>query len=134
MQLVWQNALFRSSGFKLGKVTESKAQYETIIEDSKKLYCIDCKNLITDLDAAISIDGSHTHTFTNPAGYTYTIGCFQSAIGCLHIGEPTEEYTWFNGYAWQIAVCESCKEQLGWFYSYGSQFYGLISERLTHVP
>ena len=34
------------------------------------------------------------------------------------IGEPTDDYSWFPGFAWTIASCASCGYHLGWlFYS-----------------
>lgn len=99
----------------------------------KKLCCRLCKFHITDSDQAISIDDAHTHTFTNPAGYTYTINCFQSAPGCLVIGDCTSEHTWFSGYRWQIAICQSCHEQLGWLFSNDRRFFALIADRLIHI-
>lgn len=133
MALVWGQYWFKDTGNKTDKSVQPEYKREAVIEESKKLYCLNCKHLITDLDAAISIDGTQTHTFTNPGGYTYTIDCFHSAPGCQAIGDATEECTWFKGYAWQIAVCERCHEQLGWFYSNDKTFFGLISDRLTHI-
>ena len=100
---------------------------------NKKLYCRHCKLHITDIDQTISINGAYTHTFKNPAGYVYTINCYQTANGCIVIGEPTDEHTWFPGYQWQIVLCQSCQLQLGWLFSNSESFYALIEERLTQI-
>jgi hypothetical protein len=48
------------------------------------------------------------------------------------VGEPSEYYPWFPGYAWQIAVCRGCRAHLGWlFRAEGDVFFGLILNRLA---
>jgi hypothetical protein len=89
--------------------------------------CIFCNNIITSPKNIIEINGKHDHTFTNPAGNTFAIGCFSTAKGCLNYDEPTIEYTWFPGFSWCYAICTSCYSHLGWRYeSPVSSFYGLI--------
>jgi hypothetical protein len=134
VQLVWDQCWFKKSDLQAEKVTSKEQAHDEVVEENKKLFCTSCKNYITDLEAAISINGAHTHTFSNPTGLIYTINCFQPASGCQTIGDSTDEYTWFSGYEWQIAICRSCREQLGWLFSNSNQFYGLISDRLTHMP
>lgn len=103
-------------------------------EETKREHLIICKfchHLITSLNNVIDINGSHTHICTNPAGKTYTIGCFSEARGCLNIGESTIEYTWFPGFIWNYAICSLCHNHLGWFYlSDKNSFYGLILDNL----
>ncbi len=130
MELVCDQYYFKNTDIQTERLSSQETKNDETAEENKKLYCNFCKNYITDLNAAISINGGHTHVFSNPAGYTYTINCFQSALGCLTIGDSTDEHTWFNGYAWQIAVCRSCKEQLGWLFSNDQQFFALIADRL----
>jgi len=49
-----------------------------------------------------------------------------------HISDTTTEFTWFNGYAWRIAVCAKCRQHLGWrFESPQDYFHGLILNQLT---
>jgi hypothetical protein len=98
----------------------------------RRLLCKICGHYITSRDRVIEQAGSHVHVFTNPAGVTFRIGCFSSAPGCLNAGEPTEDYTWFPGFAWSFAVCAGCMNHLGWLYESGtSGFYGLILENLA---
>jgi hypothetical protein len=98
----------------------------------KFLLCANCKFIITSLEEGIKIKGQHKHTFKNPAGIVYTIGCFSSAKGCIKYGEPTTQYTWFPGFAWNYALCGNCFVHLGWvFQSSDSGFYGLILNHLT---
>lgn len=130
MELVWDQYCFKNTDLQTEKLSSQESENNEAADENKKLCCNFCKNTITELNAAISINGEHTHTFSNPTGYTYTINCFQSAPGCLTIGDGTGEHTWFNGYEWQVAVCHSCKEQLGWLFSNDQQFYALIADRL----
>ena len=131
MQLVIDYCWFKQSEFQVDKLPGNEGNQETHKEESKKLLCKYCKNHITNLDDATSIEGSHTHTFSNPAGYVYTIHCYRTAPGCLVLGESTNEYTWFSAYEWQMALCNACQEHLGWLFSNEQAFYALIADRLT---
>lgn len=79
------------------------------------------------------ISGSHAHTFANPMGSVFRIGCFQAADGCGDAGTLSSEFTWFAGFAWRVAFCRTCLTHLGWHFlsSAGNGFYGLILERLV---
>ena len=95
------------------------------------IHCKSCGHTITTVDNVISVAGQHRHTFRNPAGIVYSIGCFSKAKGCFDMGEPTLEFTWFPGYSWCYSVCGKCFTHIGWFYRSGdSTFYGLILNRL----
>lgn len=131
MLLVSSQYYFKKPVFQTENLTNYK--HDELIEQNKKLFCKFCKNGITDLDAAIFVNGSQTHTFSNPAGFIYTIQCFDSAPGCDVVGEGTNEHTWFHGYEWQIAICHSCRRQLGWLFSNDDYFYGLISDHLINA-
>lgn len=96
------------------------------------ILCRQCRHLITTQGEKITVQGSHQHTFANPHGFIFQIGCFQSAPGCGYTGSLTREYSWFKGFSWKIALCRLCSVQLGWlFVSAGSQrFNGLVLNRL----
>ena len=78
------------------------------------------------------MNGSHRHTFANPHGIIFEIGCFKQASGCAAVGPPSAEFTWFAGYRWQPGLCVACLIHLGWVFSAagGDGFHGLILERL----
>lgn len=95
------------------------------------ILCRICKYIITAEPESISVQGSHFHTFTNPAGMIFDIRCFHHATGCIQVGSATGEHTWFTGYRWQIAICRDCGEHLGWLFRNGDSFYGLITNRLV---
>ncbi len=96
------------------------------------LFCRQCTRLITYPDQRLMVDGAFRHTFFNPQGIVFEIGCFQTAAGCIAIGEETSEFTWFKGFSWRICLCSGCHVHLGWRYRspQGSRFFGLILDRL----
>jgi hypothetical protein len=102
-------------------------------EEKELLYCAYCLKLITSGDQRIRMGGSHEHTFSNPTGITFRIGCFQDAQGSVTHGIPTDEFTWFKGFQWSMAYCEGCLKHIGWQYLRSGQgaFWGLILNMLT---
>ncbi len=117
-----QNLDQRSEAEKLGK------------EEEEKFYCAHCGHLITMGRWRIGMEGGHEHRFFNPAGMVFDISCFKEAPGAAATGEPTDEFTWFKGCSWQVALCRDCSTHLGWqFTGDGAPpvFFGLISDRLT---
>ncbi len=106
-------------------------------EDRSPLICASCGERITSIRERLEMNGTHAHTFTNPHGFTFDIGCFRNAPGCKPFGEATEEWTWFQGYAWRVAVCGGCGAHLGWGYEPAPTdpdargFFGLILDRLS---
>ena len=109
-----------------------KRRATTKPKKEKRLFCSACRHPVTHQDERIPVQGGHEHTFTNPHGITYHIGCFRAAAGCTAIGAATTEYTWFPGYAWRVALCAHCRTHLGWhFQSEADYFHGLIVGRLT---
>ena len=101
-------------------------------EPGEELYCFACGLAITRRRERLEVGGSHSHTFTNPAGYVFRVGCFRRAPGCAQAGEFTQEYSWFSGYAWRYALCAGCRVHLGWVFG-GPEpgFFGLILDRLV---
>jgi len=74
----------------------------------------------------------------NPAGCLFHIGHFSRAGGAAAVGEASSEHTFFPGYLWRVALCRSCRQQVGWRYeqcdgeSNGKAvFHGLIWNRLV---
>lgn len=91
------------------------------------IYCKSCGRTVTSKDQKISVHGAHTHTFFNPAGIVFELGCFGVAPGCQNAGEATSDFSWFAGYVWSFALCDRCNSHLGWFFEMGERsFYGLV--------
>jgi hypothetical protein len=102
------------------------------ISEEKNLYCAACNLKITNENQKTTMRGKTEHTFFNPQGNVFHIGCFKEAPGCRAVGAPSSEFSWFSGYDWQIVCCSSCHEHLGWLFLQGleSYFFGLILVRL----
>ncbi len=91
------------------------------------LVCAACEHPITDEAHRIDMAGAHEHTFVNPAGHAFRIGCFADAPGCAPRGAEEAAFSWFPGWAWQVALCARCGTHLGWGYrNAGGRFWGLI--------
>ena len=89
------------------------------------------RQAVTGRDKKIQVSGSHEHTFFNPAGIVFELGCFSAAPGCHRAGRATSDFTWFAGYVWRFALCRNCNSHLGWFFEMGEHsFFGLI---LAHL-
>ena len=103
-------------------------------EDTRPdILCRQCRQSITEPDQRIAVQGNHRHTFANPHGIVFDIGCFSSVRNCGVLGAATAEFSWFGGFRWQIVICSSCLTHLGWrFTSAGpAHFFGLILDRLV---
>ena len=123
---------------KLTPSTAHQAQPESdLLPEEEELWiaCRLCHQLLTRPSQRISVNGSHQHTFANPGGVVFEIGCYQTAKGCALTGLPSTDFTWFAGYSWQIATCSACMTHLGWLFrgDSGGKFYGLIIDRLTEI-
>ena len=111
---------------------ETKAE-EKELGHEEFIFCRQCRQVITAPSQRIIIQDAHRHTFANPQGIIYEIGCFGSAVGCRYAGPATGEFTWFVGYEWKIAVCSMCLIHLGWIFisnSCDTTFNGLILDQL----
>ncbi len=114
-----------------GTETMDVTDHETD-ETKKNILCKTCGNAITSDEDGIAMNGSHEHTFMNPRGIVFNIGCFSRAGGCHIMGPSTGEYTWFPGFTWRYVICAGCQSHLGWRYqSEGIGFFGLILDQLV---
>ena len=103
-------------------------------DGSEVLACAGCLRPVTTAAARTAVAGAHEHTFANPAGLQFHIGCFARATGCLAVGEPSTHWTWFPGYSWQVEHCATCGDHLGWrFRAEAHLFHGLILDRLVEM-
>jgi len=115
--------------------TEEKT--DTLSKEDEIIICASCFNHITDPGRQIIVNNSFHHTFANPHGYVFEIGCFSTARGCRPGSISSNEFSWFVGYSWKIGVCHYCSTHLGWIFSPDtnglkgtSNFFGLILEKL----
>ena len=127
--------LRQSESIKPGGRAETGRKEELKEKENEGILCGSCLEPVTARRHRISVNGAHRHTFRNPAGVVFEIGCFSDAPGCGTTGTPTEEFTWFPGHGWNYTFCGSCGTHLGWHFSSreGRTFYGLILARLTFI-
>jgi hypothetical protein len=101
-------------------------------EERDPLRCKDCGNGITATEFGTHRHGCFEHTFDNPAGHTFRLGCFSKAWNCIVHGVPTYAFTWFPGFRWRFCSCGRCGLHLGWHYDSGGEgFFGLILDNLV---
>lgn len=126
--------LLKDTDHKILETLKQKAEDEFSLYEEGSIICRNCGNSITSIEKIVSIHGAHKHTFTNPAGVIYAIGCFSSAEGCVVFGEPTNAFTWFDSFRWSFASCSKCLLHLGWFYQRNdNSFFGLILDNLVET-
>lgn len=126
-----KNYLYVADGEKkIKQKTREKTKIKP--DDEKYILCLQCKNKVSQSIYKMSHQGAFDHTFLNPAGDVYHIGCFKRADGCVVIGKASLEWTWFQGCQWQVALCSHCLKHLGWYYQSEtvSPFFGLILDAL----
>jgi len=101
-------------------------------EEEEYILCRQCHQAITKPAERIAMQGSHRHTFANPHGIVFEIGCFRNAKGCGYAGAASDDFSWFAGYSWRVCFCNLCLTHLGWMFSLkgGDIFHGLILDRL----
>lgn len=123
----------KPSGGGPGNRPEEAAENKAVESEEKLILCRQCGHAVTHPDERTEKHGAYHHTFANPHGIVYEIGCFRTADGCGASGPATGEFTWFRGYLWRVAVCRACLVHLGWLFASegGDRFYGLILDRLV---
>ena len=129
-------SVFRqSSGIeKTGRLLdpEQDGSEERDLSEEKNILCGLCGHAVTSVSEIIDINHSHKHTFANPHGIVFEIGCFRSARGGIQIGPESTDWSWFTDFTWRIVICIKCRTHLGWYFSSseGKDFFGLILDRL----
>ena len=113
------------------KAPQQRHQHDRTFK--KQLLCAACSHHITFEEARIEVNGAHDHTFFNPLGIVYQVGCFSMAGGCSLVGPASDDFSWFPGYRWQIAHCGACGVHLGWSFVGGGFFFALITSRLVEA-
>ncbi|MCP3889775.1 MAG: hypothetical protein GY702_13005 [Desulfobulbaceae bacterium] len=109
----------------------AKETLERRAKSLKAIYCKMCGTVVTSRDQQLSVNNSHTHTFFNPAGIVFELGCFKKAPGCQIVGDPSSEFTWFAGYLWTLSLCGNCRAHLGWYFEGKEKtFFALILTNL----
>lgn len=101
-------------------------------EEERWARCAACGARLAPERARLEVNGAHEHEFMNPAGLRFRVACFSAAPGCVAEGEPSAVWSWFPGWAWQIALCRGCSAHVGWsFAGSASTFHGLVCDRIV---
>ena len=108
---------------------------DSTTESDPTVRCAGCRTAVARTDAIIRVGDGPT-VFTNPMGFVYDLVLFGRARAMHVHGPPTTEFTWFTGYAWQVATCATCHRHLGWRFSATddatpASFWGLLRDRLA---
>ena len=120
-------------GAQPGSSQRARAAHERDRGTRRAVLCARCGLQLTDASQRIEVLGQHQHTFFNPAGVVFHIACFASAPGCRGLGPFSDAFTWFPGHRWQIALCASCGEHLGWHFEGSGTFTSLIEARIREA-
>ncbi|MBM4320775.1 MAG: hypothetical protein FJ125_12690 [Deltaproteobacteria bacterium] len=98
----------------------------------ERLACAFCGWIVTSGSERIEVAGAHAHTFANPYGIVYRLGCFGAAPGCIPFAGESDQFPWFAGHTWQIVICGRCGVHLGWlFRAEQRRFFGLVLDHLV---
>ena len=101
-------------------------------ERERWVVCNACGGLVADGRAKTVVGGAFAHSFINPAGMIFRVGCFAEAPGARATGEASEHWSWFAGFKWQAGLCVACGRHLGWFFTGGERgFVALILDAVS---
>ena len=87
---------------------------------------------------AMSAAGA-AQTFLNPHGFVHEVVTLRWAQHLSVAGPPTTEFTWYPGYAWEIAWCDRCAAHVGWSFTAvddvePARFWGLRRDSIVEEP
>jgi hypothetical protein len=104
-------------------------------KDQRWLCCRNCGIWIAPVSAILP-EGEMPLVFANPHGMVFELLLLKRAQALRLIGSATEEFTWFQGYAWRVALCAGCGIHLGWCFeavqgASPAQFFGLLRRELV---
>ena len=114
--------------------TPDEDEQPSLIDDDEGpvLVCRACGTTVARLSWVAAVDNGPTHrVFFNPEGVMMKVITLRATTNVRAMGVPTEEFSWFPGYAWTYAYCDGCRRQLGWrFTAVGAAvpalFWGLL--------
>lgn len=109
-----------------------------LLENFDRVKCKSCQTVIASRsDMLVMSSDGPLGAYVNPSGYVHEIMTLLKANGLALIGVPTEEYSWFPGYAWTIAYCATCEYQMGWLFTATNKklkprsFWGIRSSQVA---
>ncbi|CAB3225598.1 unnamed protein product [Arctia plantaginis] len=107
------------------------------IKRKNTLCCLSCLTEITDRNHVFPMSSEGvTGNYVNLGGHVHDVLTVREVRNVNLSGLPTDEYSWFPGYAWTIATCEHCDSHVGWRFEAlkptlrPQRFYGLCRHNL----
>ncbi|MEW5852108.1 MAG: cereblon family protein [Myxococcota bacterium] len=96
--------------------------------------CARCGAFLARRSDQLTVDGKTLHERVNPVGFPHRFMTLTRCEAASPIDEPTTDFTWFEGCAWQVVLCAGCRVHLGWhFQGEGRSFWGVLVERMKEV-
>ena len=100
---------------------------------SKILCCQNCGETLAQQSDIFSMSREGPQgSYVNPGGQVHETLTLYKVKNVMYIGQPSTEYSWFPGYAWQICRCIHCDSHLGWRFTasasekmHPNKFYGI---------
>jgi cereblon len=99
----------------------------------RPILCRRCQTRLSDASLLFPMDADRIHrVFANPSGLLLEIVTARGAENVQVIGPPTTDFTWYPGYAWEVAYCSGCQSHVGWAFGATdgahdpAMFYGLL--------
>ncbi len=78
--------------------------------------------------------------YVNQNGHIHETLTVYKAKNLTLIGYPSTQFSWFQGYAWTIAMCQHCKSHIGWRFTADKNsdlkpdcFWGLTRKSVCHT-
>jgi len=120
---------------KISEQSSTRSEPAVMEAENPVITCRNCLAPVTRPEYSIQINDGYSHTFANPQGHVYEIGCFFRADGCVKFSDTSDEFSWFKDYVWAVGLCRNCRVQLGWIFlalrpGECDKFYGLILDQL----
>jgi hypothetical protein len=106
----------------------------------KRYLCAECGLPVAESGSLFKINGTHEHSYTNPAGVRCNFLTFLSCENILVDEELYREHSWFPAYGWRFLICRGCMNHLGWKYDALAEgvtppeFFGVLADAVKVVP
>eukprot|EP00049_Salpingoeca_infusionum_P019585 m.362536 g.362536 ORF g.362536 m.362536 type:complete len:376 (+) comp20623_c0_seq1:137-1264(+) len=84
------------------------------------LSCSQCGTVLTQRCSTYQVDAELFETHVNPHGFVHQVIAASTCQNVLVASSPTLRDTWFSGYTWEILMCNSCFQHIGWKYQNAS--------------
>jgi cereblon len=108
--------------------------------EAKTFSCRSCgADVASEFDTIEILGRPYRAVYRNPFGIAFEVLTLARARNTQRASEPTEEHTWFPGYAWSLVTCAVCGEQMGWAFdavepvSGPQTFFGLQTDKMTGI-